>query len=368
MHLEHAPALSWPPDHPAAVAGFREHDPRIQYFVKGAAVQNFGDYLPELLAKEFFLHPRIDADLYRLIGSVIESSWVLRDLRHHVGTRSGRIAYWGCGMRDERPLDARARSMCSFFGVRGPRTCELLGLPESTVLGDPGLLAPLFHVPAPAPATAGRVICIPHIHDPKSDAELLAISGAEAVLRPQIDASEPALRRILDQIAGARFVLTASLHGAIIACAYRVPFAFWDNGHVDIVFKWQDFAGSVGIPCAFVGRADQGQALYDEVLAPALRLPPLTPILDVCPFAIRPQVLVQALMLDGRLGPQATPREVIAALDGLASLRHGAVLALQDASAAHRARRDRLPDLLRRRLGSGIEATKAFIRHTLKIR
>lgn len=366
--MEHAATLPAPPERMPSITGFREHDPRIQYFVKGASVQNFGDYLPELLAKEFFLHPRVDADLYRLIGSVIESSWVLRDLRHHVGTTSGRIAYWGCGMRDERPLDARARSMCSFFGVRGPRTREVLGLPESTVLGDPGLLAPLFHVPAPAPATAGRVVCIPHIHDPKSDAELLAISGAEVVLRPQIDASEAALRRILDQIAGARFVLTASLHGAIVACAYRVPFAFWDNGHVDIVFKWQDFAGSVGIPATFVSRADQGQALYDEVLAPALRRPPMTPILDVCPFAICPQVLVQALMHDGRLAPQATPHEVIDALDGLSSLRHPAVLALQDASAAHRARRDRLPDLLRRRLGGGVESAKALIRHTLKIR
>lgn len=366
--MEHAFTLPVAPERSPPVAGFREHDPRIQYFVKGAPVQNFGDYLPELLAKAFFLHPRVDADLYRLIGSVIESSWVLRDLCHHVGTTSGRIAYWCCGMRDARPLEARARAMCQFFGVRGPRTRELLGLPESTVLGDPGLLAPLFHAPAPAPSTAGRVICIPHIHDTKDDAALLAISGAELVLRPQVEASEPALRRILDQIAGARFVLTASLHGAIIACAYRVPFAFWDNGHVDIVFKWEDFAGSVGIPATFVSRADQGRALYDEVLAPALRRPPMTPILDVCPFAICPQVLVQALMRDGRLTPQATPHEVIDALDGLASLCHAGAVALQDASAAHRARRDRLPDLLRRRLGGGVESAKAFVRHTLRIR
>jgi hypothetical protein len=36
---------------PAAPAGFRDHDARIRYFVKGHPVQNFGDYLPELLAR-----------------------------------------------------------------------------------------------------------------------------------------------------------------------------------------------------------------------------------------------------------------------------------------------------------------------------
>jgi hypothetical protein len=46
--------------------GFREHDSRINYFVKGAPTQNFGDYLPQILAKEFMLHPRVEADIYRL--------------------------------------------------------------------------------------------------------------------------------------------------------------------------------------------------------------------------------------------------------------------------------------------------------------
>src|SRR5580704_18169510 len=58
-------------DSDAEYSGFREHDPRINYFVKGAPTQNFGDYLPQILAKEFMLHPRVDADIYRLVGSVI---------------------------------------------------------------------------------------------------------------------------------------------------------------------------------------------------------------------------------------------------------------------------------------------------------
>jgi hypothetical protein len=141
--------------------GFREHDPRINYFVKGAPTQNFGDYLPEILAKEFMLHPRIEADIYRLIGSIIDTTWVLRDLRHTIGVQSGHVAFWCCGMRTNAPLDPKVQAMCSFFGVRGPLTRDLLKLSEYE----------------------NRSVCIPHIHDTKPDAELLKISGSCATTR-----------------------------------------------------------------------------------------------------------------------------------------------------------------------------------------
>jgi hypothetical protein len=75
-------------DSNAEYIGFREHDPRINYFVKGAPTQNFGDYLPQILAKEFTLHPRVEADIYRFVGSVIDSSWILRDLRHRPNSKT----------------------------------------------------------------------------------------------------------------------------------------------------------------------------------------------------------------------------------------------------------------------------------------
>src|ERR1700752_2303645 len=86
-------------------------------FREGPPAQNFGDYLPELLAKEFMLHPRVEADIYRLIGSVIDNAWILRDLRHTIGLQSGHIALWCCGMRTGEPLDSKVQAMCSFLGV-----------------------------------------------------------------------------------------------------------------------------------------------------------------------------------------------------------------------------------------------------------
>jgi Polysaccharide pyruvyl transferase len=192
------------------------------------------------------------------------------------------------------------QARCSFFGVRGPLTRDRLGLAADTVIGDPGLLAPLFHAPIKLQEYANRSVCISHIHDAKSDSELLRLSGADLVLRPEIPATEHALRQILDKIASASFVLSGALHGAIPACAYGRPFSFWDNGRVDIPFKWQDFASSVNIPCVFAGNVAEGWRTYQD-FSPQMRIPPLSPILEVRPFFIRPSALLRALCHDGRL-------------------------------------------------------------------
>jgi hypothetical protein len=340
--------------------GFHEHDPRINYFVKGAPTQNFGDYLPQILAKEFMLHPRVEADIYRLVGSVIESSWILRDLRHTIGSQNGRIAFWCCGMRTNVPLNPKVQAMCLFFGARGPLTRDLLNLPEHTALGDPGLLAPLFHAPSNAPQYENRAVCIPHIHDVKSEAELLQISGADFVLRPEIGATEHDLRQILDKIASASFVLCGALHAAIIACAYGRPFAFWDNGHVDIPFKWQDFARSVNIPCRFVANVPEGERTYSDSIAPQLRIPPLSPILEICPFFIRPSALLRALSHDGRLDINDT-RLAAQVLDNLDCFRPSTVSKLQDWSAQYRANRDTMHRIIRVRVGRARKAVKSAI-------
>jgi len=348
-------------DSDADYNGFREHDPRINYFVKGAPTQNFGDYIPQILAKEFMLHPRVEADIYRLVGSVIDSSWILRDLRHSIGSQSGHIAFWCCGMRTNAPLDPKVQAMCSFFGVRGPLTRDLLKLPEDTVLGDPGLLAPLFHTPSKVPRYENRTVCIPHIQDVKPDAELLKMSGADLVLRPEIAATEHALHQILNKIASASFVLTGALHAAIIACAYGRPFAFWDNGHVDVPFKWQDFARSINISCTFVENVAEGKKTYSGSIAPQLRILPLSPILQICPFFIRPSALLRALSHDGRLCMDDA-RLAAQALEDLDCFRPSTVYRLQDWSARYRANRERMQQIIRVRAGRAKEAVKNVIK------
>ncbi len=325
---------------------FGKHDPRIDYFVKGAERQNFGDYLPEIFAHEFLTYPKVDADIFRLVGSVIEERWIAWDLARATGLKSGMVAYWCCGARRAVPIPAQLLAQCRFFGVRGPKTRDLLGLPADTVMGDPGLLAPLFHNPRPHPATRGKVIAIPHIEDPKSPAELLQMSGADLIVSPEIEGSEAALRDLLDQIASADFVLTSSLHGAVIACAYGRPFAFWNNGHIDAPFKWDDFAGSIGLDIAWASNVADGRRIYADQMAPSLRKPDLTAILDICPFVVRPSVMLRAMAYDGILD-KSVAASASAALDTLASSKLDTVSThLHDSAASRQARRRLTPQLI----------------------
>lgn len=284
--------------------GFHDRDARLNYFVKYADRQNFGDYLPELFAKYLLSYPRVQADLYYFVGSVIEESWIKRALRQATGFPTGVISFWGCGMRNETPLSPAAKALCRFHGVRGPVTRDLLGLPADTVLGDPGLLVPLIYPKPDVRAQAepdplnGNTICIPHISDQNDDPQLLALSGCRRVVRPEIDASEAALAGIISEIARADFVLSNSLHGAIIACAYDVPFAFWDSGHIDCPLKWRDFSRSIGIPDLFAKNLREGIELYREN-ASHIAKPKSADLLLEAPWGCRVYPLMKALAADG---------------------------------------------------------------------
>ena len=105
---------------------------------------------------------------------------------------------------------------------------------------------------------------------------------------------------MIDRIAGAGFILSGALPGAITACAFGVPFAFYDSGYVDVPFKWRDFAASIGVPCSFASTIPEGQALYRDKIAPLLHVPPLLPILMQSPFSVVPEVLLRTLRTDGR--------------------------------------------------------------------
>jgi hypothetical protein len=61
------------------------------------------------------------------------------------------------------------------------------------------------------------------------------------------------------RIAGAEFVLTGSLHGAILAQAYGIPWAAYDDGYVDAPPKWNDWAAYLGIRIEFIETLSEGR-------------------------------------------------------------------------------------------------------------
>jgi hypothetical protein len=340
-------------------------DSRVQYSVRGAPSQNFGDLLPAFFATTLLLSPRVEADVYRLIGSVIDSKWARRDRRQIVGTARGIIAYWCCGLRQPSPLDNEARAASRFFGVRGPLARDVLGLPPATVLGDPGLLVPILHQVRPAELTRGRSICVPHFQDDRSDVELLHISGADVVVRPWITARITEVGKILDLIASASSVLSASLHRAIAAFAYQRPVAFWSNGIIELPFKWADFAASVSAPTEFAGNVARGREVYEDQLVSNLRHPPLTPILEVCPFIVRPAARLRALVHDCAIDRSASIESALPLLDEMQSTHCRAIAEALLESDRVRASRARLSESLVRSLGRRIGSAASAVKRKL---
>jgi len=270
-------------------------DDKILYWRKGDAVQNFGDFLSEIFIRELFTRPKVKADRYRLIGSVIAEHVISDDL---ISIRKERerapskklqenpvIAFWGCGARNAEPLPPELLSYCRFYAVRGPLTRDLLGLPKNTVLGDPGLLLPLFHR-GQKYNRAGPSICVPHFQDEISEIDLLKVTGADEVVSIKIPPRIDAAYELIDRITSASFVLTGALHAAIIACAYNVPFAYLDTGFVDCPFKWRDFSASLSVPALFVKNINEGKIAYNKIAA-AIRKPRLKPLIGIAPFRSR---------------------------------------------------------------------------------
>jgi hypothetical protein len=271
---------------------------QLRWWRRGDDRQNFGDFLTVLLWRELCQTSIVDAQAIHLIGSVISEGWVKKGLADGPPGFQRQVVFWYCGCQEpKKPSDA-ALSFAQIRGVRGPLTRQVLGLPENTVLGDTGLLAPVIHQPSSHLTTTGRYLCIPHMSDPLPDLHLRQLSGADIVIRPVVENSLSSLRQLLDQIASARFVLAGSLHAAILAFAYGVPFAYFDSGFVSMPFKWRDFSASINAGTHFVDNVSDGEKVYSDFIAPRMRGPLLIPILEAAPFVVLPEKLMLARKLD----------------------------------------------------------------------
>lgn len=128
--------------------------------------------------------------------------------------------------------------------VRGPVTARVLGLPADRPLTDGAILAPLVDRFRFAPANAaGRTVIVPHY-------ETIAFSGWSRTARlAGFDLVDPrgTPEAVIGALAGARLVLTESLHGAILADTYGVPWRGFAVSRNFSTAKWADWTASLGL-------------------------------------------------------------------------------------------------------------------------
>ena len=128
--------------------------------------------------------------------------------------------------------------------VRGPRTAYQLKLDPSLAITDPACMVTKMSKFKDIPRGNGGTIFIPHRSTAQLDLNWSRLgdkAGLNVVL-PTGEANE-----IISKIANAELVITESLHGAIFADAFRVPWIALSISNEFNDFKWQDWSSSVEV-------------------------------------------------------------------------------------------------------------------------
>ncbi len=196
---------------------------------------NFGDDLnlwlwPELMGESIHLKP--DSTLVG-VGTVLSS-------RHLPD--SGNIYVFGSGTGYGNVSQEIYKNYKNIQGVRGPLSAKILNLESCYVLADPAILIPDI-IPSRTEDNGSKpVIFIPHI-------ESLELARWEEICDKcnieLVNATDDS-KEVINKIANASLVLAESMHAAIIADAYRVPWVpVWTSRKIS-KFKWSDWALAVG--------------------------------------------------------------------------------------------------------------------------
>lgn len=145
------------------------------------------------------------------------------------------------------PIGNWAGKQVRYHCVRGPVSARLLGLDADRALTDGAILTPLAPKFPDKARGGGGTIVIPHF-------QTLAYPGWPEVMEQTgyklVDPRhDPAT--VIEQIASAELVLTESLHGAILADTYGIPWvAFATSGNFG-ASKWVDWTASLHLPLEF---------------------------------------------------------------------------------------------------------------------
>ena len=180
----------------------------LVYFV---AVPNVGDLLnpymiPKLTGREIVRAQSDVRNHIRAVGSVL-------------GSASERSFIWGSGSIDGTP-PRKSVDPARIFALRGEKTLALcrdrFGLEKRVPLGDPAILMPQLY--DPDVVKRHRVGLVPHFLDFDFVSGIAAGMDGVTVLDVRQE-PEP----FVDQLKACEFVMSSSLHGLILANAYRVP-------------------------------------------------------------------------------------------------------------------------------------------------
>lgn len=219
---------------------------------------NFGDQLNKSLWTPYFQSWLARRDDISLLG--------VGTLLGERDYGPGRLLVCGAGFGYRADTVALRSERAHVCFVRGPLSAQVLGLDGSYAVTDPAALVPTQHVATPS---SGRALFVPHWETAANPL------WRAACARAGIDYADPRaeVSRVLGQISGARLVLAESLHAAICADAYRVPWLPVLTSTRVNHFKWQDWLRSLQLQPRFTQLPGLGCSDLARNLEPVPPLP-----------------------------------------------------------------------------------------------
>lgn len=220
------------------------------------------------------------------------------------------VDVWGSGWKGADACEQLEKDL-SFYAVRGPHTANGFNLSDALPLGDPALLMPTIF-PKPV-ARHCRSVVIRHLYRIDSTKAELTARGTgcdilgtclafTSVKTPSLlslslkgvladfwncstylRTGVQSVTKLVGAIAGSSFVLTGSLHGAIIAQAYDVPWAAYSDGYIDAPAKWMDWGAYLGVSISFCRSLVEGLEWWQSVGRYG-RLRELRPLVESFPY------------------------------------------------------------------------------------
>lgn len=212
---------------------------------------NFGDELNPWLWERvlpFRFDLDVDSWLFLGIGTILQMPMM-----------HPRVAVLGSGLgygTTSPEWMAHARRHWRFYAVRGPLTASRLGIETRFAITDPAVLVPRYFQPAPAAAAtaeeraARRVAVVPHWVTASAPAQKETFRSAADALGYRLVDPRQSVDTVVGALADASLVLAESLHAAIVADAFRVPWIPLVTKHNQdtSIFKWQDWCASMEVP------------------------------------------------------------------------------------------------------------------------
>ena len=221
--------------------------------------ENFGDYYSKILAESLGYSVRAlvsakgkeaeGTSCYCLAGSVITPSNL-----HFARDRGVRLKFYGCGIHYIWDLaEGDLLDTSTFYSFRGPETARNIPKP-SLALGDSLLLIPHLFPEYVGLKKTRSCLFVNHYWTQSS---IMSHPDVPSDTKEVSTVLEGTRKRehwfaLLRDIATSRFVITQSLHAAVVAQSLGIPWAPCSTGtlkgKLDSPTKWQDWFGYLGLP------------------------------------------------------------------------------------------------------------------------